>query len=130
MDFGDIKRCNKRIELINPKTGAGLGVFFELCPMSDDRVKAAMRIGLDRLQGVTSIEERQKIDEENQFTTFAASIVSWQWGPGMTLKGQADPPCTEENKLFVLRSEGGWAAGQVLIAHGTASDFFSDSASA
>lgn len=130
MDFVDIKRKNHRIELRNPKTGEGLGVFLELCPLTDDRVKAAMRTGLDRLQGVTSMEERQKIEEENRTATFAASIVSWQWAEGMTLKNEANPPCTEENKLFVLRSAGGWVEGQVLVAHGTASDFFSDSASA
>jgi hypothetical protein len=53
------------------------------------------------------VAERQGVE------TFACLVSAWTWADGLTLDGNANPKCTQEN-VVKLMTKADWALGQLV----------------
>lgn len=115
MAIGDIVKYDStfKYELTHPKTGDGLGVFFELRSASSPEVKAVMRKHLDhfqaqyRKQKTVSVEtlERQAIEK------LVAAVAGWDWGGQELHAGEGVPEYSPENVRKALEVD--WIFAQI-----------------
>ena len=122
MDILSIQPHSIKVELKNPATGAGLGIFIECVSLEDDRVKAVER----NLKNKTLRSGRNSVTAEkleaDTITLLSAAIVGWTWAEGITLGSLDNPPYNTENKLKLLSVS--WVAKQIDVALGDESAFF------
>lgn len=130
MEILDIKTTTQEIELFNPKDNSPLGIFIEILPFDNDKVKQAERNYIKALQKSAQLGEvlNGKDADELAIDKTCDCISGWRWeadedrGVEQPLMNGEIPKFTQANVRKLMSMV--WFRGQVEAARGNERDFF------
>ena len=100
--FDQLQPKPYRMEVKHPGSGEGTGLFLDLVPISDRRVKAAERAYVDSLNAKGGAE-RANSDELSRLKV-AAAVVGFEFAGDATWRGEK-PEFSEELRAEILGNE-------------------------
>lgn len=112
VDVTGIKPIERDVEIINPETGAPLGIRLTMISMDDPRMKQLMREITDQAQKLARRNKNFNSEqlEQNTNAIMYRSTLGWTWynpegddaDTAPTLDGESNPPFNKQNYYRML----------------------------
>ena len=124
-DLANLKATETKLEILHPGTGAPLGIFLNVLPMSDPKMKAETRRIIDQKN---QAQARGKIINATELETISiqltvAAVTGWDW-QNQEIKFHDEIPEFSSAKCRELFTELDWMRMQVDELLGDTKAFF------
>ena len=125
MDISTLNYKECVVEILQPKTKEGLGIFVTLVSLEDDKMSALKREIINRNISLEKRNKNLKAEdiEENEFLILQNAITGWEWRDS-DFHGEK-PVLTPKNLRQVFK-ELPWFKRQIMEVIGDETRFLSD----